>query len=291
MKFHLDSAEVFVADRLPAEQALTRTTHMAIAAHQDDIEIMAFDGILHCFRRTDRWFCGVVVTNGSGSPRDGLYADYTDAQMRAVRRTEQKQAAVVGEYGAQVLLDYPSAVVKDPTNDAPVRDLAQVVQVARPEVIYTHNLADKHDTHIAVALRAIEAIRRLPATDRPRRLYGCEVWRDLDWLLDEDKVAFDVSAHGNLQAALLGVFDSQICGGKRYDLATLGRRRANASYYASHGTDVATAMSFAMDLTPLIRNPEQDIEEYVRSFVVRFARDVADRLERLGTTGTNREKS
>ncbi len=41
-------------------------------------------------------------------------------------------------------------------------------------------------------------------------------------LPDEDKVAFDLSAQENLQMALLGVFDSQISGGKRYDLATMG---------------------------------------------------------------------
>ena len=69
------------------------------------------------------------------------------------------------------------------------------------------------------------------------------MWRDLDWLMDADKVVFDVSAHENLQAALLGVFDSQICGGKRYDLATMGRRRANATYFASHGVDVSTGNS------------------------------------------------
>ena len=88
----------------------------------------------------------------------------------------------------------------------------------------------------------IAAIRRCPPAERPEKLYGCEVWRDLDWLTDEDKVVFDVSAHENLQAALLGVFDSQICGGKRYDLATLGRRRAHATYFASHGTDDATGL-------------------------------------------------
>jgi len=61
------------------------------------------------------------------------------------------------------------------------------------------------------------------------------VWRDLDWLVDSDKAPFDVSEHENLQAALLGVFDSQIAGGKRYDLASMGRRRANATYFESHG--------------------------------------------------------
>jgi LmbE family N-acetylglucosaminyl deacetylase len=281
MRLNLETAEIFVPDGLPIEEALARTTHMAIGAHQDDLEIMALDGILKCFRRDDRWFCGVVVTNGSGSPRDDLYKDYTDEAMQVVRRKEQKKAAVVGEYAAQVLLDYPSAAVKDGSNKAPVEDIAMLVKAARPEVVYTHNLADKHDTHVGVALRVIRAIRSLPAEDRPRRLYGCEVWRDLDWMVDEDKVAFDVSSHENLQAALLGVFDSQICGGKRYDLATMGRRRANATYFASHSTDIATGMIFAMDLTPLIEDPARSIQAYVQGFAERFVQELAERLTTL----------
>jgi LmbE family N-acetylglucosaminyl deacetylase len=284
MKLKLETAEIFVPDGLPTEQALARTTHMAIGAHQDDLEIMAVDGILKCFQREDRWLTGVVVTNGSGSPRDDLYKDYTDTAIQIVRAKEQKKAAIVGEYAAQVLLDYPSSAVKDGTNEDPVEDIVRLLQIAKPHIVYTHNLADKHDTHVGVALRAIEAMRRLPEAERPRRAYGCEVWRDLEWLIDADKVAFDVSAHENLQAALLGVFDSQICGGKRYDLATMGRRRANAMYYASHDTDVATGMIFAMDLTPLIQEPERSVEAYVREFIDRFARDVTERFERLRPT-------
>jgi len=284
MKFNLDTAEVFVPDGLAVRRAMARTTHMAVGAHQDDIEIMAYDGILKCFQRDERWFCAVVVTNGSGSPRDDLCGDYIDDEMRVVWRQEQKKAAIVGEYGVQVLLDYPSSAVKDGANKAPTEDLVRILLAAKPEVVYTHNLADKHDTHVGVALRVIAAIRGLPAEERPRRLYGCEVWRDLDWLADADKVAFDVSAHENLQAALLGVFDSQICGGKRYDLATMGRRRANATYYASHDTDIATGMAFAMDLTPLInptRDPTRDVQTYVESVIGRFAEEVRERLIRL----------
>ncbi|MEE8390069.1 MAG: PIG-L family deacetylase [Anaerolineae bacterium] len=281
MKLNLETAEIFVPDGLVTEKALARTTHLAVGAHQDDLEIMAFDGILECFQRDDKCFCGVVVTNGSGSPRDGVYKDYTGEAMQAIRRQEQKKAAVVGEYRAQVLLDYPSSAVKDGSNEALVQDLTVLLELAKPEVVYTHNLTDKHDTHVGVALRVIEAIRGLPAGERPQRLYGCEVWRDLDWLGDADKVAFDVSAHENLQAALLGVFDSQICGGKRYDLATMGRRRANATYYAAHSTDVATGMIFAMDLTPLIQAPGKSIQAYVREFTDRFVQDVTERLTRL----------
>jgi LmbE family N-acetylglucosaminyl deacetylase len=112
--FKLDTAQLFVPAGLPPEKALARTTHMAIGAHQDDLEIMAFDGILKCFQRQDRWFTGVVVTNGSGSPRDDVYRDYTDEAMREVRIKEQKKAAVLGEYAAQALLDYPARRRPDP---------------------------------------------------------------------------------------------------------------------------------------------------------------------------------
>ena len=51
MHFHLPTAEVFVPDGLPIEIALTRTTHLAVSAHQDDIEIMAASAILECFQQ------------------------------------------------------------------------------------------------------------------------------------------------------------------------------------------------------------------------------------------------
>jgi LmbE family N-acetylglucosaminyl deacetylase len=281
MKFKLDAAELFVPDGLPAEPALARTTHMAVGAHQDDLEIMAYAGILECFQRGDKWFTGVVVTNGSGSPRDDVYKDYTDDEMRVVRRKEQKKAAVVGEYAAQALLDYTSAAVKDPKFKDPVEDLALLLKLAQPETVYTHNLADKHDTHVAVAAKLIEAIRGLPADQRPKKLYGCEVWRDLDWMIDEDKVPFNCSGHENLQAALLGIFDSQVAGGKRYDLATMGRRKAHATYYASHGLDVTTGLTYAMDLTPLILDPSKDLSAFVREYIDRFAKEITDRLTKL----------
>jgi len=281
MHQHMETAEVFVPDASEAASALGRTTHLGIGAHADDLEIMAFQGILECFQREDLWFSGVVVTDGSGSPRDGAYRDYSDKEMQRVRRVEQKKAAILGEYSAQILLDHPSAAVKDPASHLVVEDLQEVLRVTHPRTIYTHNLADKHDTHVAVALRVIQALRALKPAELPLKVYGCEVWRDLDWLHDSDKVAFDVSAHENLQAALLGVFDSQIAGGKRYDLATLGRRRANATYYASHGVDMTTGTVFAMDLTPLVLRPELRPAEFIDGFIEGFHKDVGDRLARL----------
>lgn len=281
MKFKMETAQLFVPDGLPPQEALARTTHMAIGAHQDDLEIMAIDGILKCFQQDDKWFTGVVVTDGRGSPRAGLYRDYSDDQMWAVRIKEQKKAAVVGEFSAQVLLDYPSTAVKNGNNLQPVQDIARLLKAAQPRIVYTHNLADKHDTHIGVAVNVINAIRSLPADERPERLYGCEVWRDLDWLVDTDKVTFNCSTHENLQTALVGVFDSQVSGGKRYDLATMGRRRAHATYHASHDTDVAVGLCFAMDLTPLIQDVSQDISAFVQTYLDRFAQDIQARLARV----------
>lgn len=281
MKLNLESAGLFVPDEAPMPQALARTTHMAFGAHQDDLEIMAGAAILECFQRDDKWFAGVVVTNGSGSPRDDLYKDYTDEQMRAVRHKEQKKAAVVGEYSALALLDYGSGAIKNPADKAPVDDMAQLLLAARPEIVYTHNLADKHDTHVGVAVKLIEALRRVPRDQRPRKVYGCEVWRDLDWMTDSDKNPFDCSPHENLQAALLGVFDSQIAGGKRYDLATMGRRKAHATYFASHGTDETTGLNFGMDLTPLIEDETADVVEFAMGFIARFRDEVAGRLKKL----------
>ena len=281
MKFNLATAELFVPDGLPAAEALARTTHLCIAAHQDDIEIMAANPIITCFQQTDKWFTGVVVTDGRGSPRDDLYKNYTDEDMRVVRFKEQKKAAVIGEYAAQVLLDYPSKAIKDGSNKQAVEDIVQLLKATRPQIVYTHNLADKHDTHVGVALKVIEAMRQLPHDEQPRHLYGCEVWRDLDWLTDSDKVPFDLSAHENLQMALVTVFDSQICGGKRYDLATLGRRKAHSTYFASHGTDATTGLSFGMDLTPLMADHNLDPDAYVQSHIQRFAQEVADRIRNL----------
>ena len=93
----------------------------------------------------------------------------------------------------------------------------------------------------------------------------------------------DVSGRDNLAAALDGVFDSQIAGGKRYDLATAGRRAANATFFESHATDKTTQLIFGMDLTPLVVDENADIANYVCDFIGTFQADVRQKLTtRLG---------
>ncbi len=281
MQLHNPGAEIFVPDDTPEADAISRTTLLGIGCHPDDLEILAYPGIIECYGDSDRWFSGITVTNGSGSPRAGLYANYTDEEMVKVRRQEQKKAAMVGEYGFMALLDYPSSAVRDPANEVVVEELKALIEAAGPSAIYTHNPADKHSAHVAVTLRTIQALRELPPACRPAHVYGCELWRDLDWLPDADKVVLDVSAHENVAAALLGIHDSQITGGKRYDLATMGRRRAQATYFESHATDVATGLIFAMDLTPLIQDPSLGIADFVQEHINSFAKQVTDTIQQL----------
>ena len=283
MKLHNPTADIFVPDGQPVAAALSRITHLGIGAHQDDLEFMAFHGIVSCFACQDKWFGGVTCTNGSGSSRIGPYANCTDAQMMAIRRQEQKTAAVIGQYGAMLQLDYPSSAIKSSTDTALRDDLQQIIAAAQPEIVYTHNPADKHDTHIGVVVAALEAMRALPREQRPKKVWGCEVWRNLDWLPDAEKVVMNVSGRDNLAAALNGVFDSQIAGGKRYDLATSGRRSANATFFESHATDQATQLVFGMDLTPLVTKETADIADYVCDYIATLEADVRQRLsKRLG---------
>jgi LmbE family N-acetylglucosaminyl deacetylase len=268
-------AKVFVPDGTPVSEALARTTHLAVSAHQDDIEIMAYDGISRCFGKKDKWFTAVVLTDGSGSPRSGPYQNFTDEQMREIRKHEQKKAAVIGDYSALIILEHPSSNIRDRDDHTVVSELMEIIKAARPQFIYTHNPADKHMTHVAAALRVICALRELPDDLHPEKLYGCEVWRSLDWLCDEDTVVFDVSASPNISAALIGVFDSQITGGKRYDLAAPARRTANATFHKYDAADTSDALSYAMDLTPLITDRNLDICGYVTSFIDRFRDNAA----------------
>jgi len=240
---------------------------------------MAQHGILTCFGRRDKSFSAIILTDGAGSPRTGIYENYTNEEMREVRVTEQKKAAAVGDYAALIQMNYPSGAVKDPKERAVVDEIKKFLIEIKPQVVYLHNPADKHDTHVSASLRALTALRELADAYRPERVYGCEVWRGLDWVNDEEKEVLNVSERPALKAALLGVFDSQIEGGKRYDLAAFGRYEANATFFASHDTDQMSAAIYANDLTPLLDGGS--LEDYIDGYIQRFSQDVKDRLKRL----------
>ncbi len=287
MKLSRPDADIFVPASGPSAglapaAALARTTHLCVIAHQDDIEINAYPAVAECYDRADRFFTGVVMTNGAGSARSGKYAAVTDADMQGIRREEQRTAATLGKYSLQLQLSHPSADVKSPGNAGVAADLAAIFGGCRPSVVYLHQPADKHDTHVACLLRCLEALRALPRDQRPPRVLGVEGWRDLDWLADDQKVPMDASAHPALAERLVATFDSQIAGGKRYDLAAMGRRLSNATFFASHATDKTNAISFAMDLTPLVHDEKLSVVDFTAAHIERLRADVAGRLKKFG---------
>jgi len=282
MKLSQPQADIlYSAADSSAAAALGRVTHLCFGAHQDDIEIMAHAGISDCLDQPGFAFGGVVVTNGAGSPRTGPYELLDDAQMQRIRAEEQRAAARLGQYAIQLQLAHPSSAVKSPGHPGVSADLDLIFGGCLAQIVYLHNPADKHDTHVAVFLRCLEALRRLPVARRPRRVLGCEVWRDLDWLVDADKVALDAGRHPSLALDLLKVFDSQVAGGKRYDRATVGRRQAHATFHTSHATDRMAGITWAMDLTPLIRDPALSPEAYTLGYLERLQTDVRDRMRRF----------
>lgn len=272
-------AAVYVPDGTDVDAALARTTHLGIGAHADDLELMAWEPIIHCVTNDNVWFTAVTVSDGRGSPRKGEFAAFSDEQMREARLEEQQAAARLGRYSTLLCLDYPSDEIRQRGNLALRDDLREVIKFCHPRFVYTHNPVDKHDTHTALAVAVIEALRQLAPEDRPERLYGCEVWRGLDWLVDEDKTNFDVTAGITVMEHVMSVFQSQIAGGKRYDLAAVGRKRANATYLSPHDVDHAGALEYALDMTELLEQPQLSIGDFVRRLIDRFARDVGRRLE------------
>lgn len=252
-----------------------KLTHLAIGAHQDDIEIMALHGILACYQQEHNRFGACVVTDGRGTPRSGEYANISDDEMVEIRATEQAKAAEIGDYANCVLLGHQSSEVRHLDFEPLTTELVRLFQLAQPKVVYTHNLADKHKTHLAVGLHVIKAIRRLPKELHPEKLYGCEVWRSLDFLPDEHKVLLDVSARPELQSALINAYRSQIVGGKNYEQAVIGRLLANATFQDAYAPDAHSRLSIAMDMTPLILDDQLSPRAFIRD-ILRATRDEID---------------
>ena len=279
MKNLKSTANLYIPDGKSENEALARITHLGVGAHPDDLELLAGHGILECYQKPDSWFAGITCADGADSPRTGPYASRGAEEMKEIRSQEQRAAAKLGEYGMLIQLDYPSQAIKDSKNPALEQDLLSVMEACRPQVVYTHNLADKHDTHVAVTTALIRAIRWMNQTERPKKMYGCEVWRGLDWLEDKEKALFDLSGADPLLTSLLREFKSQISS-KRYDAAFLGRLRANATFQNPNSIEPSKLLLLAMDLTPLISDNTMDIADFVAIHIERFKSDVISRIRK-----------
>ena len=261
-----------------------QVTHLGIGAHPDDLEFSFLHGIEACFEQEGRGFAGITVTHGGGSLR---VPGQSTEELIAIRRREQRAAADVGRYALLAQLGYASADLSDASrSDRLIAELSAVLSGTRPDVVYLHAPTDRHRSHLAVLQHALIALRRLPAEQRPGEVWGCEGWRDLDWLSDADRVALPVGRREHLGAAFAGLFDSQIASGKRYDLAVAGRRRAHASFSDPRGEDSAAGVTLAVDLTPLIQQDELSLKTFVDGLHERFRTECLAQLEAAHPPGS-----
>src|SRR5687768_12981660 len=125
---------VYVPDGRDEAAALAGTTLLGIGAHPDDLEIMTWHGIFSGYGK--KTFTGAVLCDGAGGPGDAP----VDA-----RWAEQCEAARIGQYAAAASTGFSSALVKTPTHVVTAAVVA-LLHATKPEVVYTHNLFDAHDT-------------------------------------------------------------------------------------------------------------------------------------------------
>lgn len=276
---------------------------MAIGAHQDDIEIMALDGIFKG-QSKDASFTAVVLADGAGCPKNQKYANLSPIEIMELRIGEQKKASEIGRYNALYLLKKSSKEIKEQglalsftdsgktwltkaesqnaEDKKPVTENQsgvaenEIVQQIRQillknpklDTLYIHNLCDKHPTHVSAAKLALFAVLSLPFECRPQRVVGCEVWRSLDWLNDEDKVVFNLD-NPKLAQQLLAVYESQNSA-KSYDLGAKGRRLANATFGESHSQNDASEIWLGMDLTALILPNAPSVSDFLKDKIRNF---------------------
>lgn len=275
---------VYVPDRSSADSALARTTHLGIVAHADDLEILAYHGIVTCYRDPSLAFSGIVVTDGAGAVRALPHAHLSSEEFIRVRAEEQERAADRGRYAAVAFLNATSEETKQLGLAEIDERIGVLASRTRPRVVYTHSLFDRHGSHLAVALRTLRVLRALPEEMRPETVLGVEVWGDLDWLPEAMKVRLDVGGEPELEESLLRCFASQITA-KRYDLAAIGRRVAHATFSESHEADATDRVCFATDLTPLLRDGAPEPAIYADQLLEGFRAETRARLERLLASG------
>lgn len=273
-------ARIVVPDGTDIDAALARTTDLGVVAHPDDLELSLVGPVLACRNDNQRWFTGVVCTDGAGSVRPQHLAHLDDAEFVAVRADEQVAAAHAAGMSAVVLLGVGSQAVCDPRGDTRqqlITALKDLVAVCAPAVVHTHDPADLHDTHRGVMTAVVDALRGLPNGDRPAGLVGWEGWRSVDWVTPEFAVTCRVD-DADLATELVRLHASQVAT-KRYDTASRGRRHAHATFADHLAVDGPAELAMGVDLSALLDDATNPADA-VQVILDAFTRSVTDSLDR-----------
>ena len=256
------------------------TNLLAIGAHHDDIEVMAMDGILKAYGSKKYSFYACVLSDGAHFSKMGKYSDISDKEMIETRNQEQIRASQIGEYANLVFLKHTREDIENNEKDVVIKNIQKVILEVQPDVVYTHNIFDKGDIHTLTAIRVIEAILGLEEDKRPRLLYGCEIFRSLDWLPDKYKVVFDLSENKELQSRLIGVYDTRMEQSRNYNKAVVGRKLAHATFGNSNSSiDEEKLIWYGINLTPVIQKGIT-LDEYCVKILNDFNKELLEYIKK-----------
>lgn len=252
---------------------------VCICAHPDDCEIMAIDGIQRGYRASKYTFACVVTTDGADAERAGRYTKMEDQRMAHIMMNEQKKAANIGRYHAVYFMNYSNEEARNQENEDIVNEYVEIIKELKPRVVYTHSILDRHPTHVAVAIKVINAIRSMKKGDQPKVLYGCESERNLDWLDPSKVVTFNVSKNMRLQRQLIACHKSSNAS-RDYINACIGRRLVNAVFNRDEKKKTAKLTTKAINMTTLLRRKDFPIKRYAMSFVDDLYTEINDMMDR-----------
>ncbi|MCQ2086778.1 MAG: PIG-L family deacetylase [Bacilli bacterium] len=252
---------------------------VCICAHPDDCELMAIDGIQRGYRATKYTFACVVTTDGLDAERCGRYLKMTDKRMVNILANEEKKAANIGRYNSVYFMNYSSEEARDQDNQDIINEYVEIIKELKPRVIYTHSLLDRHPTHVAVAVKVINALRTMKKGDQPKVLYGCESERNLEWVAPEKIVTFNISKNMRLQRQLISVHKSQNLA-RDYVNAAIGRRYVNAVFNKVETKKNAKLTAKAINMTTLLRRKEYPIKRFAMSFIDDLYGELNDMMDR-----------
>ena len=252
---------------------------VCICAHPDDCELMAIDGIQRGYRASKYTFACVVTTDGADAERCGRYTKMNDQKMINLLMNEEKKAANIGRYKNVYFMNYSSEEVRDQENEDIINEYVEIIKELKPRVVYTHSLLDRHPTHVAVAVKVINALRTMKKGDQPKVLYGCESERNLEWVAPEKIVTFNVSKNLRLQRQLISVHKSQNLA-RDYVNAAIGRRYVNAVFNKVETKKNAKLTAKAINMTTLLRRKEYPIKRFAMSFIDDLYGEINDMMDR-----------
>ena len=267
--------KVYVPSKQPLKEVYAKSKHLAIVAHADDIEMLA----LRPITQRSQGFFGIVMGDNKGRPLKPEYKKVSLSKVQNIRESEQEKVARLAKYRGVAFLRLKSKDIKNVRKkEQVVKAIYELIKDMPLKEVYTHSLFDNHPTHVAVAEITIAALKKLPLANRPKAVYGMEVWGSLEWLPDRYKVAFDVSGSVAFIKKLLSFYKSQSYKGHRYDEALLARLKANAMFGKTHNFSTKKALVYGLDLLALLKKGSPSCKKYIEGIIEEFLKEKKNNL-------------